>query len=166
MAIVLFRVDERLIHGQVIVGWGTMLHPTRIVVVDDDLADSPWEQELYTLGLPGNLETSFCDVTQTRTRVPKWKANEDERVIVLTRDVHTMRRLAADGLLRGEEINLGGIHYAPGRTAVLPYLYLNDAERREMTDLAAEGVIVTARDLPNARKVELAQLIRHTGGER
>jgi mannose/fructose/N-acetylgalactosamine-specific phosphotransferase system component IIB len=165
MAIVLYRVDERLIHGQVIVGWGTRLHPNRIVVVDDDLADSPWEQELYTLGLPGDLESSFCDVQQARTRIPEWRASS-ERVIALTRDLHTMRRLAAGGLLQGEEINLGGIHYAPGRTAVLPYLYLSDAERAEMTDLAAEGVIISARDLPNARRVELSQLIRQTGGER
>ena len=44
--IVLFRVDERLIHGQVVIGWGHELRPERYVVVDDDLAESPWEQEL------------------------------------------------------------------------------------------------------------------------
>ena len=51
MAIVLFRVDERLIPGQVVVGWGNQLHPDCFVVVDDDLAGSPWEQELYSLAL-------------------------------------------------------------------------------------------------------------------
>jgi mannose/fructose/N-acetylgalactosamine-specific phosphotransferase system component IIB len=52
MPIVLFRVDERLIHGQVVVGWGGPLHADRIVVVDDAIAGSPWEQELYCLGVP------------------------------------------------------------------------------------------------------------------
>jgi PTS system mannose-specific IIB component/fructoselysine and glucoselysine-specific PTS system IIB component len=44
MSIVLFRVDERLIHGQVVVGWGAELHPDRIIVVDDEIAHSQWEQ--------------------------------------------------------------------------------------------------------------------------
>jgi len=49
-------------------------------------------------------------------------------VLVLTRDIATMHRLAAAGALRGEEVNIGGIHYAPGRASVLPYVYLSEAE--------------------------------------
>ena len=59
MPIVLFRVDERLIHGQVVVGWGGPLHADRMVVVDDELAASPWEQELYCLGVPPEIEAAF-----------------------------------------------------------------------------------------------------------
>jgi mannose/fructose/N-acetylgalactosamine-specific phosphotransferase system component IIB len=70
-----------------------------------------------------------------------------------------MRRLAEGGLLRGEEVNIGGIHYAPGRKAILPYVYLSDQERSEMSDLAAEGAIVSARDLPGARRVDMDQLL-------
>ena len=51
MAIVLYRVDERLIHGQVVLGWGRELRPGRYVVVDDALAESEWEQELYRLSV-------------------------------------------------------------------------------------------------------------------
>jgi PTS system mannose-specific IIB component/fructoselysine and glucoselysine-specific PTS system IIB component len=56
MSIVLFRVDERLIHGQVVVGWGERLHIQQIVVVDDQLRESPWEQELYCLGVPPSVD--------------------------------------------------------------------------------------------------------------
>ena len=52
MTVVLYRIDERLIHGQVVIGWGTQLHPDSYLVVDDALAASDWEQELYVLGLP------------------------------------------------------------------------------------------------------------------
>lgn len=159
MPIVLFRVDERLIHGQVVVGWGTRLHPNRIVVVDDDLAKSPWEQELYCLGLPDELATEFDDVEHARAHLADWRGGA-ERVIVLTRDVRTMRRLAEHALLKGEEIILGGIHYAAGRTAVLPYLYLSDEERQEMAALSAEGVTVTALDLPGGKRVDLSHLLR------
>jgi len=158
MPIVLLRVDERLIHGQVTVGWGTYLHPDRIVVVDDELAHSTWEQELYGLGLPAGIETAFEDVATARAHIADWRA-APARTIVLTRDIATMRRLAEGGVLQGDEVNIGGIHYAPGRVPVLPYVYLSDEERRELGRLADEGVGVTARDLPNSRRVELDQLL-------
>jgi mannose/fructose/N-acetylgalactosamine-specific phosphotransferase system component IIB len=66
MPVVLYRVDERLIHGQVVVGWGARLSPDRIVVVDDDIAASDWEQELYMLGLPPQIEGRFEDVATAR----------------------------------------------------------------------------------------------------
>lgn len=161
MAIVLLRVDERLIHGQVVVGWGSSLHPDRIVVVDDELAGSTWEQELYTLGLPAQLTAEFATVEEARRALPGW-LDGPARVIVLTRDVRTMRRLAEHALLRGHEVNIGGLHYAPGRHAILPYVYLSDEERTEMRRLADEGAVVTARDLPGSRRVDLGQLLgRH-----
>ncbi|HEY8485067.1 MAG TPA: PTS sugar transporter subunit IIB [Longimicrobiales bacterium] len=155
MPIVLYRVDERLIHGQVVVGWGMHLHPNLIVVVDDQLAESPWEQELYCLGLPPQMEARFEGVEGARARLEEWR-NGQARVLLLTRDVRTMRRLAEGGVLRGEEVNIGGIHYAPGRKAVLPYVYLSDEERTEMKRLAAEGVTISARDLPGSRRVEFS----------
>ena len=159
MSIVLYRVDERLIHGQVVVGWGSELHPDQIIVVDDELARSAWEQELYAVGLPEELSTSFETVAEAREHLAGWRA-EKPRVIVLTRDVATMRRLAAAGAMRGEEVNIGGIHHAPGRHAVLPYVYLSQKEMGDMGDLEREGVRITARDLPGARRVGLNELMK------
>jgi len=158
MSIVLFRVDERLIHGQVVVGWGTVLRPDRIVVVDDALADSEWEQELFTMGLFGELAASFETIEEARAHLAGWRAAK-ERIIVLTRDVASMRKLADGGLLRGEQINIGGIHHAAGRRQILPYVYLSDEETRQMSALSEEGAVISARDLPAARKVDLNEML-------
>lgn len=159
MPIVLYRVDERLIHGQVVVGWGNQLHPDRFVVVDDDLASSSWEQELYALALPPETEATFATVEDARAQLPSWR-QAGTRIVLLTRDLATMAQLAADGALRGEQVNLGGIHYAPGRRSLLPYLYLSDAELRELRQLLDEGAVVSARDLPGTRRVDAEQLLR------
>jgi mannose/fructose/N-acetylgalactosamine-specific phosphotransferase system component IIB len=160
MSIVLFRVDERLIHGQVVVGWGTQLKPDRIVVVDDALSESQWEQELYTLGLPGGLESSFQSVDQARAHLKEWRA-APARIMVLTRDIHTMRMLAEGGMLRGDEVNIGGIHHASGREPVLPYVFLSPDETRELSQLSGEGALVSARDLPGARRVDVEALLKN-----
>jgi mannose/fructose/N-acetylgalactosamine-specific phosphotransferase system component IIB len=159
MPIVLHRVDERLIHGQVVVGWGSQLHAARIAVVDDALAASEWEQELYCLGLPPDVTPEFVSVEQARRLLDTWRASP-ERVMVLTRDVATMAELASGGLLRGEEVNIGGIHHAPGRRQVLPYVFLSEHETGALRDLAAEGADVSARDLPATRRVPLEQLLQ------
>jgi len=158
MAVLLYRIDERLIHGQVVVGWGNTLHPDLIVVADDELAASAWEQELYALGLPEGLEAVFRDVRTAREELPALQAGT-RRVIVLTRDVDSMLRLASDGALAGAEVNLGGIHHGAGRQQVLPYLYLSPAERAGLRELAGTGALISARDLPSARRVPLDRML-------
>ncbi|MDB4952025.1 MAG: phosphotransferase system enzyme component [Gemmatimonadetes bacterium] len=159
MPIVLFRVDERLIHGQVVVGWGGPLHADRIVVVDDAIADSPWEQELYCLGVPPEIEASFLGVDAARARVAGWRGDALHRTIVLVRDVATLRRVAEEHALRGDEVNLGGIHHAAGRERLLPYLYLTADEGAALRGLAADEVRISARDLPASRPVPLEDLL-------
>lgn len=158
MPIVLFRVDERLIHGQVVVGWGAALHPDRIVVVDDEIAASPWEQELYCLGVPPAIDASFFSVETARSALPGWRSGT-HRLIVLLRNVATAARMAEGGALQGEEVNLGGIHHAAGRERVLPYLFLTSEERATLRSVAASGAEVSARDLPSSRKIPLGELL-------
>ena len=157
MAIVLFRVDERLIHGQVIIGWGHHLRPDRYVLVDDELAGSSWEQELYRLGA-AEAEVVFATTDDARGELGEWAA-DSSRTVVLTRDIPTMRWLGSEGGLAGQEVNLGGIHHGPGRREVLPYLNLTEEDVEDLRALADAGAIVSARDLPDASRVSLSTLL-------
>lgn len=158
MSIVLYRVDERLIHGQVILGWGNQLHPDRYLVVDDELAQSEWEQELYRLGA-GEIEVVFVTVAEARPLLPEWRG-EEKRSILLTRHVAAMMRLARGGLMHGEYVNLGGQHPGPQRAQLLTYLHLTEEDREGLAVLEKEGVEVSAQDLPDAAKVSLKTLLK------
>lgn len=157
MGIVLFRVDERLIHGQVVIGWGHELRPDRYILVDDELAESEWEQDLYRLGAV-DADVMFAGVDEGRRRLQEWR-EDPRRSIVLSRDVGTMRRLAEGGRLRGEKLNLGGVHHGPGREKVLRYLHLTDEDRQALEALADDGVEVSARELPDSPRVGLATIL-------
>jgi len=157
VSIVLQRVDERLIHGQVVIGWGGHLRPGRYLVVDDELAASEWEQELYALGA-GDSEVVFTTVDEARQEL-ETRRSEPQKSILLTSDITTMLRLAAGGLLRDTSVNLGGIHHAPERIEVLTYLHLTPEDRDDLMALAAEGVNISARDLPDAHKVSFEALV-------
>jgi PTS system mannose-specific IIB component/fructoselysine and glucoselysine-specific PTS system IIB component len=158
VAILLYRVDERLIHGQVVLGWGRHLRPERYLVVDEELSESEWEQELYRLSASEGTEVSFVAVSEARERLGTWR-RDHIRSVLLTRDVATMRELARGGLMEGESVNLGGIHFAEGREQVRPYLYLDADDRRRIRELDREGVSVSARDLPDSKRVDAATLV-------
>jgi mannose/fructose/N-acetylgalactosamine-specific phosphotransferase system component IIB len=111
------------------------------------------------MGLPSEVTPEFEAVAAARAMLADWRGGA-ERVLVLTRDVATMHRLADGGAMTGDEVNIGGIHHAPGRKAFLPYVYLSDAEIGHINALAGEGVRITARDLPGARRVELKDLLQ------
>jgi mannose/fructose/N-acetylgalactosamine-specific phosphotransferase system component IIB len=156
--IALFRVDERLIHGQVTVGWGTRLHAARYLVVDDALATAEWEQDLYRLGAPSDAEVHFLGVSTAAVELAEWDQQAGVSVL-LTRDLPSMARLLTESGFRGAEVNLGGIHHAPGRDSVLSYLALGDEERNSIRALLDAGVEVVARDLPGSPGVDAQRFI-------
>ena len=153
----LFRVDERLIHGQVVIGWGHELRPNRYFVVDDDLAESDWEQELYRLGADG-VEVVFSSRVEASDALGAY-LGDASRTILLTRDVVTMRALVEGGEMTGRTVNVGGIHPGPGRVKVLNYLHLSPADVDDVRRIVAAGVRVQARDLPDAPRVDLADAL-------
>ena len=160
MTLELFRIDDRLIHGQVVVGWGQPLDLDFIVLVDDQVAASDWEQELYRMGVPPEMEVYFHDVAAATSRIPQYRT-DPRHGLLLAGDIATMQRLA-DGV-RLDAVNIGGIHSRPGRVQRLRYVFLSPDEAKELQKLAARGVTVTAQDLPGARPVSLDELLNGTG---
>jgi PTS system mannose-specific IIB component/fructoselysine and glucoselysine-specific PTS system IIB component len=157
MPIVLSRIDDRLIHGQVVLGWGRPLGIQRIVLVNDEVAASTWEQELYRMAVPEEIELQFATIAAAAAQLAAWSAGA-ERTLVLTGDIATMVALhAADGDAL-HEVNLGGIHHRPGRRQRLPYVYLSDEERTALTALEAHGARVSAQDVPTAAAVALRDI--------
>src|SRR5213593_4964671 len=93
MSLALYRIDDRLIHGQVVVGWGQPLDVSFIVLVDDEVSSSDWEQDLYRMGVPPQIEVIFASVDQAAQLFSTWEG--DERVgILLVGDIDTAVALA------------------------------------------------------------------------
>jgi D-glucosaminate PTS system EIIB component len=157
MSIVLCRVDDRLVHGQVVIGWGRPLAIELIVLVDDTVAASPWEQDLYRMSVSPEIEVQFMDAAQASARLHEWEAGT-RRVLILTGDVATMAALHAAGPSAMHRINLGGLHHRPGRRERLPYLYLTDEEVRSLRALEDAGAEIQAQDLPTTTPVPMRSL--------
>ena len=157
MPIALYRIDDRLIHGQVIVGWGQPLELRFIVLVDDDVAASEWEQELYRMGVPPEMEVHFTDVTSASALLRKFSIDARPG-IVLAGDIGTMQRLVGENpSIRA--VNIGGVHHAPGRTPRLRYVFLTPEEEQGLRAIENSGVDVSAQDIPGSRAVPLKEML-------
>ncbi len=161
MPIELYRIDDRLVHGQVVVGWGQPLDVTFVVLVDDAIATSDWEQELYRMGAPPEMTVSFESVDSAVAHLAEYQSRPGHGIL-LTGDVDTMGRLVGRAPSINK-VNLGGIHHRAGRTARLRYIFLTPDEERALRDLAARGVTITAQDVPAATPLPLEQVLAGTG---
>ena len=156
MTIVLNRIDDRFIHGQVVVGWGQPLDVKFIVLVDDAVADSDWEQELYRMGVPPDMEVRFHSAADAAPLLDAYRT-EARPGILLTGDIATMRHLVEQGGVR--DVNVGGLHHRAGRLQHLRYVFLTPEEQDALRGLAARGAVVTAQDVPAARAIPLDELL-------
>ncbi|HUF65246.1 MAG TPA: PTS sugar transporter subunit IIB [Gemmatimonadaceae bacterium] len=159
--IALYRVDDRLVHGQVVLGWGQSLQAAFIVLVDNAVAASQWEQELYQMGVPPEMELYFADVAEAERSHDAWVADRRPGIL-LAPDLATMERLLTR-VPAIRSINLGGVHHRPGRVQRLRYVYLTELEEELLRRLEQRGVHVTAQDVPTARPVPLSELLSEKG---
>jgi PTS system mannose-specific IIB component/fructoselysine and glucoselysine-specific PTS system IIB component len=161
VTLVLNRIDDRLIHGQVVVGWGQPLDVKFIVLVDDAVAESDWEQDLYRMAVPPEMEVRFHSTAAASGLLDRYRT-ENAPGILLTGDIATMHRLVAEGSVR--DVNIGGIHHRAGRTQHLRYVFLTPEEEQALRELAQLGAVVTAQDVPAARAVPLEELLASREG--
>jgi mannose/fructose/N-acetylgalactosamine-specific phosphotransferase system component IIB len=139
--IALFRVDDRLIHGQVVLGWGSVLRPDRIILADDEVASNEWEKSLYAASVPPEIKVSILPLPETAAQI-KRGIFDTECVILLVRHPKDVVALMDLGLREG-------------RAKVLDNVYIDEEERNIMRELVKRGVILDGRAVPGSRAVTL-----------
>jgi len=135
----LVRVDNRLLHGQILETWIPRLGIEEVVVGDDEAAGSDLARAAMTLCVQ-----SPC------------------RVLVLLRDVAALAAAREGGLTPAlaPKVNLGNVHFGPGRRPVTPSVFLAAPELEALRDLAAAGFELEARAIPSEAPAGLADIER------
>ena len=154
MSLALARVDDRLVHGQVVLAWCTALRAVRLLVADDGVASTTWERELVKASA-GDLQVEIFPAAETASVLAAEKSRPGAAILLFRSPADALAAVEAGAAL--EELNLGGLHHAPGRAPVLDYLYLSEADRQALRRLAERGVRLVARDLPSSRALPAAE---------
>ncbi len=159
MPIVLARVDDRLIHGQVTVGWSERLRPDRIVLASNAIAADPWQSRVYASSVPPSIAVSVLSLARAAAALRAPEA-ADERTIVLTATPTEMGDLAHLGAPL-PSVNLGGMHFGAGKLEMLPFVFVDRQDLDALRRLLGAGLALSAQQVPGGREhaIGLAQVL-------
>jgi mannose/fructose/N-acetylgalactosamine-specific phosphotransferase system component IIB len=154
----LVRVDNRLVHGQVLEAWLPALDAQGILVADDEAASNVLARSAMALAIPSRIKFEVLPVQAAAAMLrPGGKGPASPRTLVLLRDVRDAEALHSAGVPM-PQLNLGNVHFAAGRKQVSPSVYLDAAELEALGRLAAQGTHVEARAVPSETPLPLEEL--------
>jgi mannose/fructose/N-acetylgalactosamine-specific phosphotransferase system component IIB len=140
----LFRVDDRLLHGQVALGWRRKLGSCGFLLADEALAADTGASTLYSAAAPEGCAVSVVRPADLASGAAPTPPPED--TVLLVRDLSTAALLLRAGV--PGPLDLGGLHARPGAREVLSYLFLTPGDEALLAELLHEGHVIYAQDLP------------------
>lgn len=159
MAIVLTRIDSRLIHGQILEGWLPYTEATMIIVADNKAASSPFRKKAMEMALPEDIKLKVENIEEAITDLKNNNLVE-ERVMVLFSSLHDVLAAVKRGV-RAESINLGNVNYETGRIQVTPSVALSEEDIDDLRSLVEMGIRIDVRSVPREKSENIDKLIKH-----
>jgi PTS system mannose-specific IIB component len=156
------RVDDRLIHGQVTVGWRQYLRCAEIWVVDDRARDDPYLQDALRLAVPDGVAVHVYGVGDAVALLTLGGRRQTSdvtegrglcRVLLLVRSPEAALALAEGGVPL-ERLNVGNLASRPGSVRAFKNIALTPAHVEALDALAARGVRITFQLAPEDAQAE------------
>ena len=150
----LVRVDDRLVHAQVVVGWIEFLRCRDVLVVDDTVAWDRDRLDLFRMVIPQEIRLDAVDVRDLAEQSPKIGQSEKPYLLLFANPL--MLAAAVDLGFRPRVVNLGGMHESPGRHSWLHGLFASDLEIAAIRRMIGMGIEFEIRTVPAAKPREVS----------
>jgi PTS system mannose-specific IIB component len=141
-----FRIDNRLVHGQVIEAWLPHLGAGNLVVVNDALAKDDFQQQIVRLAIPGRIAVSFVPVSEARALYDRLEAG-NAASLFLVAACYDVLGLVEQGICI-PVLNVGNMHYAEGKKQICPHVALSAEDIRCLDALRKNGTRLDYRCIP------------------
>lgn len=156
--VALIRVDNRLVHGQVLEAWLPALDAHGILVADDEAASNVLARSAMALAIPPKASFQVERVSAAADLLrPGGRGAPGVRTLLLVRDVRDAVALRELGVPI-PRLNVGNVHFANGRRQVAPTVYLDAGEMKALARLAAGGTEIDVRAVPSEHPTPLSVL--------
>ncbi len=140
------RVDNRLVHGQVIETWLPYTNAMHLLVVNDALAGDALRQTIISLAVPSRIKLQFLKIEAScaaLTAIPS-----DNHILMLVADCKDALRIFDAGVIF-PVLNVGNLHYSPGKRQICPHVALSEEDEACLLQLQAHCVKLDFRCVPN-----------------
>lgn len=143
--ILLTRIDERLIHGQVATQWTGSIGANLLLVANDDVAGNTMRQGLMDMAAPAAAQTRYFTLQKTIDIIHK--ANDKQKIFIICespKDVLTL----VEGGVPIKKLNIGNMHMAEGKRQVATSVAVSDEDVQAFRRLQELGVELEIRRVP------------------
>lgn len=149
-SILLTRIDNRLIHGQIVGEWASTVGANLLVVADDKVAADETEKSLMTIAA-NSLGYSVRFFTIDKTIEVIGNASSDQKILLMCRTPETVRKLI-DGNVRIEEVNIGNMHPEDGKKSIAKNVYVDDKDLEDLNYIKSKVPNIYIQDVPKTKK--------------
>ncbi|MGG4608565.1 PTS N-acetylgalactosamine transporter subunit IIB [Providencia sp. Me31A] len=154
--IVLSRIDERLIHGQVGVQWVGFAGANLVLVANDDVAADPLQQNLMEMVLTEGIAVRFWTLQKVIDNIQK--ASDRQKILLVCKNPKDFLTLVKGGVPI-DRINVGNIHYAEGKRQITKTVSLDQADITAFQGLQEAGVACFVQGVPTEPMQDLFKLL-------
>ena len=158
MSLCLVRIDDRLIHGQVVIGWGNYLHFNHIILCSDEVATTDWEREIYLDAVPEDITAEIITIEEAAQKL-KHDTSKDLKTILLVESPKVIVDLLDMGA-KINTVNVGGMHYKEGKICIASFIYVDKTDVSYFKELNRRCVTLQGQDVPTAKKIDIVKLLR------
>ncbi|MGM0214334.1 PTS sugar transporter subunit IIB [Enterococcus sp. AZ109] len=144
--IVLARIDDRLIHGQVMTAWLQFTGGNHIVIVDDATAGDEFTKSIMSMAVPNGIKLSILGINDGSALLKAIPGNE--KVIVLAKEPQTYWQLIEQGV-SFEEIIIGGMGARKDRKTFHKNISATEEEKETFKKIVASGVKMKIHVIPD-----------------
>lgn len=155
MKITIFRIDDRLIHGQVVTAWIAHADAKQILVADDGASKDTLQQSLLKMATPKSVTLKIMSLEDARHAIESDET--DTKTLLLVRGPKQALELV-DSLSYIKSINVGNINMKKGKRKILGNCWINEEEEADLRKLG-DKVEVEVRAVPNDHKQDLIRLL-------
>lgn len=150
MSIQLVRIDDRLIHGQVVTGWVNEYGIEQIIIVNDRLVNDNVQKSVLLMTAPPSVKVHVFGVEQFNTIIKKNPIKK--KTMLLFSNPIDVYDVYKDGI-QFPSVNIGGIRYNEERNhRMSKAVAVTDVEKAALDKLVAAGVEVYIQMVPKDKK--------------
>lgn len=156
--IIHIRIDDRLIHGQVANFWTNDLGATRIMVINDEIANDDIQKSVLRMAAPAGVATSIISKETAVKNITSGKYKGQKVFVVLKSpvDLLDIYKLGLDI----KTCNIGNLSNRPGTEVLKGNISVSKEEKEALLYLIDRGVEITAIMTPGASKEYIKSFIK------
>lgn len=148
-----YRVDNRLVHGQIIATWMPHLRLQRILIASDAVPNNQLQMTMFRMAIPQNVQFEALPL-KSAARTLATRGYGNDRVLVLFESVAEAVKLFNGGNPFAM-LNIGNVHHAPDRRRFTNAVYLSPQDLTDLKGLMDRGTKVEIRSLPTEAPIDL-----------